>query len=214
MPPAPYQRPPTKSVLPPLIPQDDEYNRQDESLISSLGKLFSYTGSSIGEIFGGLFSRKKAVPMHGPHNYPSRHGNSWPVQESFVIPREDEPPPIDPRDPTPRKGYSYAKDIEKARHVKQSRSSYYNEWNRGEYHHHPQQQQPQRHVQHQKHRPASPRTYYEAQNETNEVVFGAVQEQEGRREAVVIKAVDYGAPAYNDKNVRSRYNYMSYSSYG
>lgn len=200
MPPAPYQRPPPKSVLPPLIPQDDEYNRQDEGLFSSLGKLVVSTTSSIGDIFGGLFSRKKAMPMQGTHHYPSRHGNAWPVQESFVIPREDEPPPVDTRDPTPRKGYP-----EKTRQFKQSRSSYYNEWNHGEY---------QRHVQHQKHRPSIPHTYYEPQNnDTNEIVFGAVQEQDGRREAMVIKAVDYGDPVYNEKNVRSRYNYMTYSSY-
>ncbi|KAL8471406.1 hypothetical protein ACS0TY_028892 [Phlomoides rotata] len=204
MPPAPYQRPPSKSVLPPLIPQDDEYNRQDEGLFSSLGKLIANTSSSIGEIFGGLFKKKAIQP---PHHYASRHGNAWPVQESFVIPREDEPPPVDNRDPTPRKGYP-----EKTRQFKQSRSSYINEWNQREYQHH--QQQLQRHVQHQKHRPSIPQTYYEPlNNETNEIVFGAVQEQDGRREAMVIKAVDYGDPMYNDNNVRSRYNYMSYSSY-
>ncbi|KAH6792112.1 NHL domain-containing protein [Perilla frutescens var. hirtella] len=233
MPPAPYQRPPAKSVLPPLIPAEDEYDKQEEGMFSSLGKLFVYTGSSIAEIFGGLFSGFKKKPTHNhhlqqqqqqQHYYQSRHGNAWPVQESFIVPREDEPPPLETREPTPRKSYPLgAKDMEKTRQLKQNRS-YYNQWN-GDYQYQQQQQQQQQaqrhipqlqhHQHHQKHQPASPQTYYEPQNsETNEVVFGAVQEQDGRREAMVIKAVDYSDPVYNNSNVRSRYNYMSYSSYG
>ncbi|KAL0350986.1 UNVERIFIED_CONTAM: hypothetical protein Sradi_4247800 [Sesamum radiatum] len=89
--------------------------------------------------------------------------------------------------------------MEKTRQSKQSRP-YYSGWN-GDY-----QQQPQRHVQqlqhhqhHQKHHPPGPQTYYEQNCETNEIVFGAVQEQDGRREAMVIKAVDYGDPIYNNQ---------------
>ncbi|KAL1538590.1 hypothetical protein AAHA92_27317 [Salvia divinorum] len=230
MPPAPYQRPPppAKSVLPPLIPAEDEYDKQEGGLFTSLGKLVVHTGSSVAELFGGLFSgfKKKPVLNHMPayqhhhhHQYQSRHGVAWPVQESFVVPREDEPPPLEAREPTPRKSYPYmAKDAEKMRPAKQSRP-YYNQWNghgHGHGHDYQQPQQLQSHQHHQKHRPASPQTYYETQNcETNEIVFGAVQEQEGRREAMVIKAVDYTDPAYDGgNNVRSRYNYMSYSSYG
>lgn len=219
MPPAPYQRPPAKSVLPPLIPAEDEYDKQEDGLFTSLRNLFVHTGSSIAGIFGGLFSgSKKPLTLHrNPqqqhHSYPyqSRHGNAWPVQESFVVPREDEPPPLETRErePTPRKSYPYSvKDPERSRQSKQSRN-YYNQWNSGSY---PQLQQ---HQHHQKHQPSSPQTFYEPQNsETNEIVFGAVQEQDGRREAMVIKAVDYSDPVYNGNNVRSRYNYMSYSSYG
>ncbi|XP_042025726.1 uncharacterized protein LOC121772617 isoform X3 [Salvia splendens] len=219
MPPAPYQRqaPPAKSVLPPLIPAEDEYDKQEDGLFTSLGKLVVHTGSSVAELFGGLFSGFKKKPVvinHIPayhHQYQSRHGGAWPVQESFVVPREDEPPPLEAREPTPRKNYPY-KDAEKMRPSKQSRP-YYNQWN--SHGHEYQQPQLQSHQHHQKHRPASPQTYYEQQNcETNEIVFGAVQEQEGRREAMVIKAVDYTDSAYEGNNVRSRYNYMSYSSYG
>ncbi|GER29469.1 NHL domain-containing protein [Striga asiatica] len=191
----PNQRPPPKSVYPPLIPPENEHEKQEEGLLTSLGLFFSNTGSSFVEILGGLFStspKKKPVYPSGP----------WPVQESFVVPREDGPPPADTwHFPTTRKSYP-----------KQNRA-----YGNGP--------QPQRHVaqlqhHHQKHRPASPHTnYYEPQSmESNEIVFGAVQEQEGRREAMVMKAVDYGEPVYNDKNsnfsnnVRSRYNYMSYSS--
>ncbi|KAI3452405.1 hypothetical protein Pfo_009070 [Paulownia fortunei] len=216
-PPAPYQRPPPKSVWPPLIPPENEYDKQEEGLFSSLGRLFVYTGSSIGEIFGGLFSGFRKKPFHNHtqqlHHYPSRHGNAWPVQESFVIPHEDEPPPVETREPTPRKSYPFmTKDMEKTRQFKQNRS-YSSGWN-GDYHQQPQRhmQQLQHHQHHQKHHPSSPQTYYEQQNcETNEIVFGAVQEQDGRREAMVIKAVDFGDPTYNNHNVRSRYNYMSYS---
>ncbi|GFQ06771.1 hypothetical protein PHJA_002821100 [Phtheirospermum japonicum] len=222
MPPAPYQRPP-KSAYPPLIPSENEYEKQDEGLFTSLGRLFANTGSSIVDIFGGLFSGFGKKPnIHNNHLQQQQHqynyhpsSRAWPVQESFVIPREDGPPPIDTREPTPRKAH-----MEKTRQFKQNRSYYNNEWNNGDYN----QQQQQRHVPqlqhhqyHQKHRPTSPETHYGPDNvETNEIVFGAVQEQDGRREAMVIKAVDYSEPVYNNSqnNVRSRYNYMSYSSYG
>ncbi|KAL0343974.1 UNVERIFIED_CONTAM: hypothetical protein Sangu_1284800 [Sesamum angustifolium] len=96
MPPAPYQKPPPKSVRPPLIPTEEDYDKEEEGLFSSLGRLFVYTGSSIVEIFSGLFSGFRKKPFHHHrqqhHHHPSRHGNAWPVQESFVIPREDEPP--------------------------------------------------------------------------------------------------------------------------
>ncbi|KAG8384804.1 hypothetical protein BUALT_Bualt04G0156500 [Buddleja alternifolia] len=222
MPPAPYQRHPPKSVRPPLIPNEEEYDKQEEGVFSSLGRLFVYTGSTIGEIFGGLFSGFRKKPFNHHHmmqhdqQHPSRHGNSWPVQESFVVPRDDEPPPLEMRDPTPRKSYPLmTKEMEKTRQFKQNQAYYGGGWN-GDYHqqstrHVQPHQQLQHHQHHQKHQPLGPQTYYEQQNcETNEIVFGAVQEQDGRREAMVIKAVDYADPAYSNQTVRSRYNYMSY----
>lgn len=228
MPPAPYQRPPPKSIRPPLIPLDDnKYEQQDEGLFTSLGRLISNTGSSFFEIFGGLFSGIRRKPSYHPmqqqqqqqHRHPSKHGNTWPLQESFVIPQEDEPPPIDTREPTPRKSYPFmTKDTENSRHqFRQSKSYNHDGWN-GDFRQQPpyQMQQLQHHQYHQKHNMSSPQTYYEHENcEENEIVFGAVQEQIGRREAMVIKAVDYAEPSsYNSQNVRSRYNCMSYSSYG
>ncbi|CAK9177212.1 unnamed protein product, partial [Ilex paraguariensis] len=217
----PYQRP-LKSVRPPIIPTEDEYDKPEEGLFGSIGRLFLNTGTSVVEIFGGLFSgfRKKPPHHHIQHHYHQpKHPNAWPVQESFVIPDEDEPPSIEPRDPTPRKAYPFmTNEVEKTRHFKQSRA-YYGGWN-GDFHHQQQQQQQQQqqvqqlqqHQQHhQKHYSSSPQTYYEQNCETNEIVFGAVQEQDGRCEAMVIKAVDYGDPIYNNQNVRSRYNYVGYS---
>ncbi|KAL7140835.1 hypothetical protein ABFS83_08G013600 [Erythranthe nasuta] len=211
MPPAPYKRPHSKSVLPPLIPDDSEYdNKQEEGLLSSLGRHTT-------EFFTGIFSGFKRKPTghnhtQQHHHYSPRHASSnWPVQESFVIPHEDEPPPAETRDqPMPsRKGYAITtKDMHKAaRQFNQNRPSpYYSggggAWE-GNY-------QPQLH--HQKHHPPGPQTHYERQNvETEEIVFGAVQEQQ-HREEVVVKAVDYGDQMYNNHNLRSRsYNYMSYS---
>ncbi|EYU44724.1 hypothetical protein MIMGU_mgv1a0065482mg, partial [Erythranthe guttata] len=212
MPPAPYKRPHSKSVLPPLIPDDSEYDKQEEGLLSSLGRHTT-------EFFTGIFSGFKRKPTghnhtQQHHHYSPRHASSnhWPVQESFVIPHEDEPPPAETRDQpmSSRKGYAITtKDMHKAaRQFNQNRPSpYYSgggggAWE-GNY-------QPQLH--HQKHHPPGPQTHYERQNvETEEIVFGAVQEQQ-HREEVVVKAVDYGDQMYNNHNLRSRsYNYMSYS---
>ncbi|KAL3526032.1 hypothetical protein ACH5RR_014404 [Cinchona calisaya] len=160
------------------------------------------------------------IPVEGFRNqqhyhHPSRHSNAWPMQESFVIPDEDEPPLVESRDPAPRKDYPFVtKDMEKSRHLKQNRSYYSGGWNADLYQpqqHQVQQQLQKHHHHHQKHQSARPQTYLEQNCETNEIVFGAVQEQDGRREAMVIKAVDYGDPMYNHHNMRSRYNYMGYS---
>ena len=214
---APYQRP-LKSVRPPLIPNEDEPERQEEGFFGSLGKLVLNTGSTVAEIFGGLFSgsRRKSVHYHQQYQQLNKHPNSWPMQESFVIPDEDEPPPIETRNPTPKRTYPFmTKDMEKSHRIKQSQP-YYNGWD-GDYR---QVQQQQQHIQqqpqqqqqhHHRHFTSSPQTYYEKSCETNEIVFGAVQEQDGRREAVVIKAVDYGDPSYNHYNIRPRLNYMGYS---
>ncbi|KAH0984805.1 hypothetical protein GBA52_011982 [Prunus armeniaca] len=243
---APYQRPP-KSIRPPLIPPEDEPEKLDDGFFGSLGKIAVNTGSSVAEILGGLFMGFRRKPMHyqiqQQYHQANKHSNAWPMQESFVIPDEDEPPSIETRSPTPKKTYPFmTKDLEKSHHLKQSQA-YYNSWD-GEYHQQQQhqmqmqmqqqqqhqmqmqqqeqhqmqmqQQQQQQHRQQQHHRQysSSPKTFYEKSSETNEIVFGAVQEQDGRREAVVIKAVDYGDSRYNHHNIRPRFNYMGYNSAG
>lgn len=220
---ASYQRPPPKSVRPPLIPHEDELERPEEGFFGSLGKLVINTGSSLAEIFGGLFSSSRRKPLLHQHQYqqPIKHSNAWPMQESYVIPDEDEPPSIETRPPTPKKAYPFmTKDLERSQHTNQSRA-YYNAWD-GDYarqqqyvQHQQQQQHMQHHRQqqqhHHRHFSSSPQTYFEKSCETNEIVFGAVQEQDGRRETVVIKAVDYADPIYNHHNIRPRINYMGYS---
>ncbi|KAF8399286.1 hypothetical protein HHK36_015151 [Tetracentron sinense] len=205
-----YQKPLNLSVRPPLIPTDDDPEKQEEGFFSSLGRLFLNTGASVAEIFGGLFSGFRKKPLNSQHQQmyqqQSRHPNDWPLQESFVIPDGDEPPSIETRTPTPRKTYAFmAKDPEKTHHFRQSRA-FYSEWD-GD---HQQQKQQQQH--HQRHYSSGPQTYYEQNRETtNEVVFGAVQEQNEQRETVVIKAVDYGDPIYNHHNILPQNNYMGYS---
>ncbi|XVE83933.1 hypothetical protein DITRI_Ditri16bG0128600 [Diplodiscus trichospermus] len=203
---APYQRPP-KSVRPPLIPAEDEPEKAEHGFF--------------GSIFGGLFSGFRRKPCHyqfqNQYQQSTIHSSGWPTQESFVVPDEDEPPPLDTRTPTPKRSYPFTtKDLERKYHIKQSRPNYKG-WDANyqqqqqvlmqQQHQHQQQRQQHLH----KHHSPNPETYYEKSCETNEIVFGAVQEQDGRREAVVIKAVDYGDPIYNHHNLRPRLNYVGYS---
>lgn len=205
IPPSPYQKP-LKSARPPLIPTEDEMEKQEESFFGSLVKLFVNAGTSGAEIIGGIFPgfKKKPVSSNQYENQQPKHSNAWPMQESFVIPDEDDPPSADPRTPTPRKTYAFmSKDSEKMQQIRQSRALY-SGWETNN-------QQQQNHLQQFS---SAPRTFYEQnREETTEIVFGAVQDD--RREAVVIKAVDFGAPVYDNHNIRSRINAMGYPySYG
>lgn len=211
IPPSAYQKS-LKSVRPPLIPSEDEQEKQEEGFFGSLGKLLVNAGASVMEILGAIFPGFKRKPLD--YQYQSqqqqKHSNAWPVQESFVIPDEDEPPPsIETRTPTPRKTYAFmSKDAEKMHQLRQSRV-FYNDWD-GD------QQQQQQHKQQQQHHhryySPAPYTYYEKSCEkTNETVFGAVQEQDGRREAVIIKPVNYGDPMFDHHNIRSRFNSRGYA---
>ncbi|XP_030447385.2 uncharacterized protein LOC115670290 [Syzygium oleosum] len=217
----PYQRPP-KSVRPPLIPPEEESEvPEEEGLFSSIGRLVVNSGSSMAEIFSG----SKRKPQHfdlrqqQQQQLYNEHANSWPMQESFAIPDGDEPPPpLESRTPNPKRTYPFmSKEIEKSQHFRQSQG-HYGRWV-GDYSQQQQQQQQQQqprqmqhHQQHHhRHYSPEPNTYYERSCETNEIVFGAVQEQDGRREAMVIKAVDYADPRFDHRNIRPRINYMGYS---
>ncbi|KAG7033129.1 hypothetical protein SDJN02_07182 [Cucurbita argyrosperma subsp. argyrosperma] len=238
---AQYQRP-LKSVRPSLIPSEDEPEKLEEGFFGSLGRLFVNSGSSVADIVGGFLPGFRRKPLnnqiHQQFQQVNRHPNSWPLQESFVIPDEDEPPSIETKTPTIKKTYPFmTQDLDRSHQFKPNRN-YFNGWDNGgefhqqqqqpqQIHHQQQQQQPQQqqiqqqqqmqhHQQHHyqqyqqyHHRQysAGPTTYYEKNCETKEIVFGAVQEQDGRREAMVIKAVDYGDPRYNHHNIRARYNY-------
>ncbi|CAL0321787.1 unnamed protein product [Lupinus luteus] len=234
------QQRPTKSVRPPLIPtEDEEYEKSDESFFVSLGRLFVNSGSSMAEILGGLFSGgSKRKPLQYQYHQQQQqqhqnqfsnrhhhhHPNALPMQESFVIPDEDEPPP--PLET--RKAYPFmSNEIEKPQQFKRTRA-YLNGWD-GDYNQQQQQQQHRPKVQQQQQQQqvhqhqqqlhqlhtrysSTPQSYYEESRETNEIVFGAVQEHDGRREAMVIKAVDYGDPKYSNNNIRPRLNYVGYSN--
>lgn len=217
-PPSYYQRP-VKSVRPPLIPPEDDPEKEEDGLFSSLGKLVIKTGTTIFEIFGLSRSKKNPKNQLHPHlqtNYPHPppFSNTWPMQESFVIPRQDAPPPLETQNPYPFVTKN-PEPMERPRPSKQTR--YLSHGQSSDYVNQQQMQQFQKHQHRQQHRQqhysSGPQTYYEEKSETtNEVVFGAVQEQDGKHGAVVIKAVDYSNhPNYGNQNVRSRYNYMGYA---
>jgi hypothetical protein len=211
--PPPYQKPLKPSLKPPLIPNEDESVKQEdeEGLFSSIGKLIGGAKSLVAEIFGAAFSRKKRVSVrHQLHGRPS----SWPVQESYAIPHDETPPPLDTRTPTPRKNYAFmSKEPEKIHHIRPGRPQQYSSgWTRET----PQQQQQQpQQVHHQQylhhhHRQysAGSQTFYEPSCEaTKEIVFGAVQEGDINPRAAETKATNHG----EQNRLRYRSNYMRYN---
>ncbi|TKY58624.1 eukaryotic translation initiation factor 2C [Spatholobus suberectus] len=221
VPPSPYQKP-MKSVRPPLIPSEYEPDKQEEGFFGSLGKLLANAGASMVEIMGGLFpSFRRRSPSYQFQRQPllqqpQKQVNAWPGQESFVIPDEDEPPSIDTRAPTPRKTYPFmSKDAEKMQQLRQSRA-FYSGWDgdiqQQQHHNQQQQQQQQKHHHRHQYHSSIPHTYYEQSHETtNEIVFGAVQEQDKKQESVVIKPVDYGESLYEHHNIRSRMSSMGFA---
>nr|XP_027192859.1 uncharacterized protein LOC101495281 isoform X2 [Cicer arietinum] len=214
--PSPYQKP-LKSVRPPLIPSEYEPDKQEEGFFGSLGKLLANTGTSMVEIMGGLFPSFRRKPQSYQfqrqtliqQQQPQKQVNDWPAQESFVIPREDEPPSIDTRAPTPRKTYPFmSKDAEKMQQLRQSKA-FYSGWDGDQQQ---QQQQQQKHHHRHQYQSSVPHTFYEQSNETtNEVVFGAVQEHDRKKEPVVIKPVEYGGSLYEHHDFRPRMSSMGYT---
>ncbi|KAH0969342.1 hypothetical protein GBA52_028797 [Prunus armeniaca] len=105
---APYQRPP-KSIRPLLIPPEDEPEKLDDGFFGSLGKIAVNTGSSVAEILGDCLWDLEESPCIIRFSSSiiklTNISNAWPMQESFVIPDEDEPPSIETRSPTPKKTY-------------------------------------------------------------------------------------------------------------
>ncbi|KAJ4763986.1 NHL domain-containing protein [Rhynchospora pubera] len=219
----PYQKPMKSSLRPPLIPPEIEAGKQDEDeegFFTSIGKLLGGARSSLGEILFALF-RKKQQPSANittnPYQYQSpqhqlHKTSTWPAQETFSIPHDESPPPIDARTPTPKKSYAFmAKEPDKIHHLRHARSF-------GEPHQEQQNFQPQTHTYYQQHLQqhrqysTGPQTIYEQSCEsTNEIVFGAVQEMDNKRR-VEIKALNYGDSYYEQYGMRYRQNYLGYSN--
>ena len=121
-----------------------------------------------------------------------------------MVPNE-EPPPVELQTPNSRKTYAFmSKNPEKLQQLRHGRA-YFSGWD-GE----PQQQQ--QHLQKLRQHSSGPQTYYEPSCETTEeIVFGALQELDGKYERMEIKAVDYGDPFYDQYGSRYRPNhYMGY----
>ncbi|KAF8102242.1 hypothetical protein N665_0199s0017 [Sinapis alba] len=207
---------PMKPFRPSLIPTGDEQiEKQEESFIASLGNLASNAWVTVTE----MFRKKKQQTATSFEQY---HGSTtkqsaafstttpWPIQESFVIPEEDEPPPIEHRNQTPRKTYAFmSKDAEKMQQLRQSRA-FYSSWD-AEFPNQQQQQQQQKQQQKQQHRrhySSIPHTYYEQNSEkTNEIVFGAVQEKSSKRAAKPKESGDQ----INNNNTQQNLHYRAHS---
>ncbi|KAK9060262.1 hypothetical protein SSX86_020966 [Deinandra increscens subsp. villosa] len=200
----PYQKP---SIRPPLIPSENEPEKPEEGFIASLQKLMANATSSFSEILSNVFPgfKRKQLNYHYENQPPflQEHkfgSNSWPVQDSYVIPDGDEPPPsIETRTPTPKKTYPFmTNDAEKIQQFRQSRHLY-SGWDQN----YQQPPPPQQQQHHNRYYSSMPETYYEQSTEqTNEIVFGAVQEQ---AESMVIKPLDHGNSVYDHRGrIRSR----------
>ncbi|KAG0469336.1 hypothetical protein HPP92_018664 [Vanilla planifolia] len=96
-----YQNPIRGSVRPPLIPTESDSKQQDEEegFFATTTKLLSGTKLTLAEIFGALFRRKTRAKQQQVASQQQQRLNPWPVQESFVIPDEDEPPPVETKTP-------------------------------------------------------------------------------------------------------------------
>ncbi|KAG0467673.1 hypothetical protein HPP92_018660 [Vanilla planifolia] len=198
-----YQNPIRGSVRPPLIPTESDSKQQDEEegFFATTTKLLSGTKLTLAEIFGALFRRKTRAKQQQVASQQQQRLNPWPVQESFVIPDEDEPPPVETKTPTPRKTYAFmSKGQAKIHHLRQGQDNI-SGWD-GKM-----QQQPslQQQVHQLRQYSSGPKTYYEHSCEaTNEIVFGAVQEVDSSRKTVEIRAVNYGDTFYDRYGLRSR----------
>ncbi|CAN7053130.1 unnamed protein product [Brassica rapa subsp. trilocularis] len=188
-----------KPSRPSLIPTGDEQQeKQDESFLVSMGNLASNAWVSVMEI---LRIKQPAATYQTKQSSAAFSTTApWPIQESFVVRDEDEPPPVEHKNQTPRKTYAFmSKDAEKMQQLRQSRAFYSSSWE-AEF---PNQQQ------HRRHYSSIPHTYYEQNSEqTNEIVFGAVQEQSSKRAA---KPKESGEQINNSNDTQQNLHYRAHS---
>ncbi|CAN0925525.1 hypothetical protein LINGRAHAP2_LOCUS34808 [Linum grandiflorum] len=204
---SPAQKP-LKSVRPPLIPTEDDQEKQEETFFVSIGKI-------VGAVVPALRKKSSSVTSYQfqtqQHQHQRHTAAGWPSQESYVIRDEDEPPTVEARTPTPRrKTYAFmSKDAEKMQSGQDGESpppphQHHQQQQHQQQHPHSQQSQSQKQSKHHLRRyqssvSAVPHTYYEqSHEETNEIVFGAVQEHDVKACAPVVKPMDYGDPMYNN----------------
>ncbi|THU70335.1 hypothetical protein C4D60_Mb08t23910 [Musa balbisiana] len=184
-------------------------NTDEEGLFSSIGKLLSGTWSSTAAIFGAVFPVFRKKPKAVQYQQQQRV-NAWPVPESFVIPDDEIPPPLETRTPTPHKTYAFmSKEPEKIHHIRHA-PPYFSGWGTEAQQQQQQQVHQRQHLRQHRQYSSGPQTYYEQSCETtNEIVFGAVQESDSKRRSVEIKAVNYGDPIYEQYGMRNRKNFQA-----
>ncbi|KAH0874949.1 hypothetical protein HID58_072311 [Brassica napus] len=199
-----------KPSRPSLIPTGEEQQeKQDESFLVYLGNLASNAWVSVMEIL----RIKQSAATTNFQQYQTKQSSAafsttapWPIQESFVVRDEDEPPPVEHKNQTLRKTYAFmSKDAEKMQQLRQSRAFYSSSWE-PEF---PNQQQQKQQQQHRRHYSSIPHTHYEQNSEqTNEIVFGAVQEQSSKRAA---KPKESGEQINNNNNTQQNLHYRAHS---
>ncbi|CAH8297632.1 unnamed protein product [Eruca vesicaria subsp. sativa] len=202
---ADHDQKPMKPSRPSLIPSGDEQQeKQEDSFLISLGNLASNAWVSVMEILRIKQPADTNFQQYQTKQYAAFSTTApWPpIQESFVVRDEDEPPPVEHKNQTPRKTYAFmTKDAEKMQQLRQSRA-FYSSWEAEL----PNQQQKQ---QHRRHYSSIPHTYYEQNSEqTNEIVFGAVQEQSSKRAA---KPKESGEQINNSNNSQQNLHYRAHS---
>ncbi|CAG7903683.1 unnamed protein product [Brassica rapa] len=189
-----------KPSRPSLIPTGEEQQeKQDESFLVSLGNLASNAWVSVMEI---LRIKQPAATYQTKQSAAAFTTTApWPIQESFVVRDEDEPPPVEHKNQTPRKTYAFmSKDAEKMQQLRQSRAFYSSSW---------EAELPNQQQQHRRHYSSIPHTYYEQNSEqTNEIVFGAVQEQRSKRAA---KPKESGEQINNSNDTQQNLHYRAHS---
>ncbi|PIN24949.1 hypothetical protein CDL12_02337 [Handroanthus impetiginosus] len=123
-----YQKP----LKPPVIPTEDEQENRQDNILGSFGRLVAQTIASTVEILGRLFppfpKRNLNHQYQRQQQYPQQQkysSNSWPSQESTVIPDEDDFPATEMRAPPPCKTYAFmSKDPEKLPRLQESNDFY------------------------------------------------------------------------------------------
>ncbi|CAH9095386.1 unnamed protein product [Cuscuta europaea] len=156
------------AAMQPLFPHDGPEEKQEETIMGSMGKLAVHAGECLVDIFRSIF--------------PKRKQQGWQAQDSYVIQDGDEPPSIDSRSPTPLKMKNYAfmtKEAEETVQKLQSRTALYISPRESSEFYLPTRRQ--QHLNHHNYLSTGPETVYEQSPErTNEVLFGAaVQEADG-----------------------------------
>lgn len=211
----PHQKPTRQSIRQPLIPTRGEVeNTDEEGLFTAFGKLVSQTLSSSVEILCSAFPvfRRRSKTAHFQQQ--QQRSSSWPMADSFVLPEDEIPPPLETRTPTKLATYAFmSKEPEKIQHIRHT-LPYSAGWH-AEPHRQQQQQVYQRqHLQRHRQYSSGPQTYYKQSCETtNEIIFGAVQELDSKRQMVEIKALNYGDPVYEQYGVRYRNSYAGLGNY-
>ncbi|CAA7036071.1 unnamed protein product [Microthlaspi erraticum] len=216
---------PMKQVRPPLIPAGDEQEKQEESFLVPFQVFMSNARLFLAELWSGMFpglGKKQRVSFNFNLNHQATEHSGFstapwpPIQESFVIHEKDEPPPVESRNPTPKKTYAFmSKDAEKMQQLRQSRALYRSlDPEFLQVQQQQQQQKPQQRKQqhHRRQHSTIPHTVYEQSSEKTEFVFGPVQEQDRRRVAAEANANTHQNIHYRAHQfVSYPYGYYSYT---